>query len=1056
MKKKYVVILAILFLPVVLVTAAVIGLYQNQRYLTQVVIEKVNESFTGELVIEDSYVSPFANFPYISLDLYHVKFYENKERSGKPIYEVNDMYIGFDIMDLLRGNYEVKSLVLSGGHLDIVQHENGDLNILLAKGVGLDEKEEDTEDEEDFSFELKEFYLKDFVISKLNEATGQSLVLDFDETKAAFRTVPGHLYVTFDTRFLLDIWEEDSSSFFQNKHFEIHSTIDFDKKNKELIVSPSNLKLEGASFGLAGMIDLDDDMNMNLELKGEKPDFNLLAAFAPNEVAAELKKYKNQGRIYFNGKIEGKSINGYTPLVTFDFGCEQVYFLNTSVNRKVDELGFKGYFTNGEDRSIETFEVRLENFYAKPGEGIFKGNFYIRNFKDPFVAINMNADLDLEFLAQFFGIEGLERTKGQVIINMDFDELIDMEKPQESLAQLKEGIDSDISIRNLSFLVPGYPHEIREVNAHADMEKGKLKLDYLSFKIANSDFYFDGSLSDFPALFHKQSKPIRFTLNSKSKKIDFRQLLEFDSSLAASTNEVLTDFRINMAFETSVEELLNPSPLPKGEFFIKDFYGKLKHYPHTFHDFDLDLLITDDELMLVDFSGEIDETDFHFNGKLSNYKLWFQQVPKGDTSFEFDLDSRLIKVHDLLSYEGENYLPEDYRHEELNNLKLHGKIDLHYDSTFKSVDLYLDQLTAKMKIHPLKLEKFSGRIHYEDEHLQVENFKGKMGKSDFNVNMTFYTGDDQQLKKRDNSFFLKSGQLDLDELMNYEPVAGGEKVDHDDAFNIFEVPFTDMKIAADVGKIKYHRMLLENAKARLRIQADHFLFVDSLFLKTAGGRLAMNGYFNGSDPHHIYFSSILNVDHLDLDQLLFKFDNFGQDYMVNENLHGQITGTIKSTVRMHTDFTPILEETKAQMDLIITNGSIVNFAPIQAMSSFFKDRNLNIIRFDTLRNTLDLKNGVLSIPSMNINSSLGFVEISGQQSLNMDMDYYVRIPWKMVTQVGASALFGGKRKEDIDPEQEDEIIYRDENRRIRFVNVRITGNSDDFKISLGRDKRKPS
>jgi hypothetical protein len=1044
-RKGLLIFLSFLLLLLGIGSAGIYTLYQNQSKLTQFAIEKVNENFTGVLVVEKSYVSPFINFPYISIDLHHVSFYADKEMTGRPIYEIEDLYVGFDIWDIINGNYNIKTLNLSGGHLDIVQYENGEINLLVAKGV---KNEESDTDNEPFRLELKEIQLHNFHITKRNLSSGQYFDMNFSDAKAKFKKDKGHIYAFLDTRFILDVMSGDSS-IFEDKHLELHSTLDFEESTQLISILPSHLILEKAKFNLEGSIDLDNDLELDLKIAGNKPDFNLFAAFAPNDIAAELKKFKNEGQVYFNGIIKGKAAMGFTPFVEFHFGCDNAYFINTLADKKVEDLRFKGYYTNGDSMSLETSEFRFENFYAKPEQGIFTGSLYVRNFKDPYIAVNMNADIDFEFLAQFFGIEGLKRLKGQVLLDMNFDELVDMDKPEASLERLKKGIDSEMTIKNLSFIVPGYPHEIKNLNGHAIMEQGNLKLDSISFKIADSDFFFAGSVNDLPAIFHKHSKPIKFTFNTRSKKINFPRLLEFDSELAKATNEVLTDFRIKLEFQTSVNDLLNADPLPKGEFFIQDFYGKLKNYAHTFHDFDADILITDTDLKVKDFNGGIDDTDFHFNGLVQNYKLWFDDVKKGDTKIEFDLDSKKIKLHDLLTYEGENYLPEDYRDEVIKGLKLHGRVELHYDSIFKSSDFYLDQLTAKMNVHPLKLEKFKGRAHYEDDHLLLEDFSGVMGASDFLINMNFYTGNNKKLRRRDNYFSILSNNLDLDALFNYEQ---NKDISHEDSFNIFKVPFTDMLVKADIKNIQYHKIFLKDFKSTLRMQEDHFLYVDDLAMKTAGGSLSLKGYFNGSNPDKIYFNSTMTAKNIDLDQLMFKFDNFGQDYMVNENLHGQLTGTITSNVRMHPDLTPIIGETDAKMDLMIKNGSIVNFAPVVAMSSFFKDKNLNIIKFDTLQNVLSLKNGVLNIPAMNINSSLGYMEISGTQSLDLSMEYYVRVPWKMVTQVGASALFGGKKKEEVEPDQEDEIIYRDASKRTRFVNIRIVGTPDDFKISLGKNK----
>jgi AsmA-like protein len=148
----------------------------------------------------------------------------------------------------------------------------------------------------------------------------------------------------------------------------------------------------------------------------------------------------------------------------------------------------------------------------------------------------------------------------------------------------------------------------------------------------------------------------------------------------------------------------------------------------------------------------------------------------------------------------------------------------------------------------------------------------------------------------------------------------------------------------------------------------------------------------------------------------------------------------------------MVDQLKAQLEVNIYNGELINFAPMAAMSSYFKDKNLKQVRFDTLRNTLTFKDNTLNIPAMNVNSSLGFMEIAGSQSLDMKMQYYVRIPLKMVTQVGFGMLFG-KKREEVDPDQVDAIEYRDKDKRVRFMNLVISGTPDDYKVKLGKPKK---
>jgi hypothetical protein len=284
-------------------------------------------------------------------------------------------------------------------------------------------------------------------------------------------------------------------------------------------------------------------------------------------------------------------------------------------------------------------------------------------------------------------------------------------------------------------------------------------------------------------------------------------------------------------------------------------------------------------------------------------------------------------------------------------------------------------------------------------------------------------------------------------------VATVDSTRHSEAFNIFTIPFSDFNAEIDIAKLKYNRLWLKQVTARLRMQEDQHIYVDTLRMQVAGGTVAMRGHFNGTDHEKIYFRSRINVDQVDLEKMMLKLDHFGQDVVINKNIKGKLSGQIKSYVQVHPNLMPIMSKTKAQLNVSIYNGTLVDFAPMQAMATYFKDKNLRLIRFDTLQNTLTFTNGVLDIPSMDINSSLGFIRMSGKQSLDLNMEYYVRVPMKMVTKVGFSSLFN-KKHEEVDLAQVDEIEYVDKDKKIAFMNLKVVGKPEDFKVALGKDKNK--
>lgn len=142
-----------------------------------------------------------------------------------------------------------------------------------------------------------------------------------------------------------------------------------------------------------------------------------------------------------------------------------------------------------------------------------------------------------------------------------------------------------------------------------------------------------------------------------------------------------------------------------------------------------------------------------------------------------------------------------------------------------------------------------------------------------------------------------------------------------------------------------------------------------------------------------------------------------------------------------------------KLDLSVYNGVIIGYAPLLALEDYFKDKNLHRIAFDTLQNTISIDNGMMTIPGMAINTSLGFMLLEGTQDMDLNMNYLVRVPFKMVTQAASQKLFK-KKKEEIDPEKEDDIIAYDPEKKTTFINIRLTGNPDEYKVSIERKKKK--
>jgi hypothetical protein len=1041
-----------LVLPMLLFVTAIAIVYFNQQKIAQHILEEVNSGIRGRVTMSYSSVAPFADFPYITVDLHDVRLFKDKQTNVEPIADIDHVFVGFDIWSVTAGTFELGAIKLKNGKLLIIQHKDGTTNVANV----FESLEVDTASTTaGTKIDLRSVKLDSVDVHKINEATGLQVDALIHQAKAGVSMSDDHFDVELDAKSTVTILMEDDTTFLHDKHVDLITGIRIDHKKGKLDFDHSIVKIEGAEIEMKGGVDLLDDINMNLTFEGNKPNFELFMAFAPPELQPFLAQYDNRGKIYFNCSLKGKTLNGQQPAINAKFGCEQAYFANTNTNKKLDQMHFAGSFTNGDSLNLSTMEFRLNDFFAKPDAGEFSGDLVVKNFEAPDIDLSLKSDFDLEFLTKFLNVESLQNLKGRVLLSMKFHDLIDPKHPERSVEKLNESYETELTVSKLSFKSPDFYLPLQNLDLKAHMDGHTALIDYCNVQVGNSDVSLSGSVSDLPAIIHHTSDQVESKLRISSKKLDLFQLTSNDTVNKKPFKEVIRNFSMGLHFVSSAKAFTESPNLPIGEFFIDNLYADMQNYPHRLHDFHADVIIDTIDFNVIDFTGIIDESDFHFNGKLSRYDMWFMEHPKGDTRLEFDLTSKLLQLDNLFSYNGANYVPEDWRHEELRGFKFHGHADLHFNEGLQSTDLYMDRVDASLKVHPLKLERFSGRFHLEQEQLTVTSCQGKAGKSDWKMDMDYFLGKDEKKRKKKDRLVFQSGVLDFDELFSYVPekAEAREGSAHDSVFNIYTVPFPDVDYQFSIGRMNYHKYLLTGVNAKLHTTKNHYLYIDTLSMGIAGGTMHMNGYFDGTDPKKIYFNPIIKTDKVQLDQLLFKFDNFGQDYVLSNNLHGQLTSTITGKIRTHADLVPILEESDISIGATVYNGRLENYAPFEALAPYFPDKNLKQVRFDTLSNTFQVKNGKLIIPNMTINSTLGYLQMDGEQEMVGQglMNYHFRIPMSMVTEVSKNAIFGKKGQ---DSGGDDEIQYMEYDKNVRFLHIQMTGTSDNLQVKPVRPKKK--
>ena len=213
---------------------------------------------------------------------------------------------------------------------------------------------------------------------------------------------------------------------------------------------------------------------------------------------------------------------------------------------------------------------------------------------------------------------------------------------------------------------------------------------------------------------------------------------------------------------------------------------------------------------------------------------------------------------------------------------------------------------------------------------------------------------------------------------------------------------------------------------------------ENLNANSLNGEIA--GWFTLSEPINNNLKLISNIElkKINIRNSFEAFNNYRQEFITKEQLKGVGTAEINIESYWKPNFVLDTERLKLKSHLIIEKGELIDFKPLENLSSYISLDELKHVTFSTLENTIDIANEVVTIPTMEIKSSALSVFLSGEHKFNQEINYEVTL---LLSEI-LSTSFRKKNTKitEFGEEKKDGKIFN-------TVYLKMTGNTDDPKIS---------
>ena len=346
----------------------------------------------------------------------------------------------------------------------------------------------------------------------------------------------------------------------------------------------------------------------------------------------------------------------------------------------------------------------------------------------------------------------------------------------------------------------------------------------------------------------------------------------------------------------------------------------------------------------------------------------------------------------------------------------------------------------RLKDSHIDFHGFEGDFSFNNKDLIVDRLSGNLSTSDFTLkgkfkNLTPWLFMPDEKIVIDAGF--TSANINLDELL---------LVINNETDPVYKLAFNDrvkFDLRFEVDNFSFRKFRAENVKGDIGFK-DRKLRLSETSFQSMDGNSTVSGLIDGAHlpasgagygmTNNYLLKCNADIRKVNIRKLFYQLGNFGQDNITSVNLNGEASANIYFVANMDTQLRISPESVYASSDIVIENGELMNYKPLYSLAKFIKIDELKDIRFSKLQNQIEIKDRVIFIPQMEINSSTLNVQLQGSHTFDNKIDYHFSLL--------LSEFLHRKKKQQ---EDKDYIIHEDKNGEPRIY-LSMTGAASNPQI----------
>lgn len=288
--------------------------------------------------------------------------------------------------------------------------------------------------------------------------------------------------------------------------------------------------------------------------------------------------------------------------------------------------------------------------------------------------------------------------------------------------------------------------------------------------------------------------------------------------------------------------------------------------------------------------------------------------------------------------------------------------------------------------------------------------------------------------------FFKSSTFNLNEL-----IINSTSSQKKETYQINFPQHVSFNLTTQIDTFLFRNFKATHFKGNISLD-DNLLAATDVSFKTMGGIVKGNIAIDNENASEILITSTAFLTDINIAELFYQFENFGQKEIVAANLKGNANIILSFASVMDKQLMFKKDKIYLSATVAVSNGQLINYQPIMALSKFIAVEDLQQIKFKQLNTQIEIINETITLSKTEVYNTALNLTVAGTHTFNSNIDYRFKV---MLNDV----LW---KKAKLKKQNEEFGYVEDDSLGKTALFLKMTGTTENFKIAYDIDGLKTS